>query len=953
MRRALTIVLAGVVGLAAWVTLGGIGLIDAGGGADTGLVTGGVAAVRVALLPSPLWAAIVAAIALVWFVLRPRAAGAAGLIALTLLPWLPIDLPASWRLWTGPLAAVLWGAVLIAALVASGVSVSERARERLRRWTHDPQRAVRLAFAIAAVAYLAGLWLAARTVPGGDEPHYLIIARSLVSDGDLRIENNHARLDYLPFFEGELKPDFLKRGVDRAIYSIHAPGLPVVIAPALALFGHRGAMVFLALVSAFGAALVWRMSWVVSRDVSAAWFGWAATTLTAPFFLHAFTVYPDALASVLVVSGVLAFVRAGGRRAAPGEAGNEEAPSPGIGVTSVDATVTRRRLWRSRDEGRDEWASSDPLTIASACWHGVALAGLPWLHTRYALLAAALGGGIVIRLAFDRRVREIGAFLILPILSACGWFAFFLLIYGTPNPTAPYGGYTQTAFAHVLPGLTGLLVDQQFGLLAAAPVLVLALVGIGAMLTAKGSAGRRRELVLLALMLLAVIVPYAVATAAYRMWWGGFSAPARFLVPIVLPLAAPLAVLWVRARSSATRSMAIWMLLWSVTFAWMLVAVDAGAMAWVTRTPVAAWAQWVSPMVDVARGLPSVHRGPLAVTLLQTLAWATIALVSWGALLGVERRAVLSFPRVLSVWAPLTLAVTVMAGLAAGWWIEGARPLRPAGSQLALVNRAAAIRPRVGLTFEPATWPWLAVHRLSPVGALAMLRLPAEVLPAASLPAGRYRVRVVPRVEPPGSVRVFVGRSATPIALLDASAAPPVGAGRARLLDFVLPVRVTGLTLRPEGGSAGPGDVTLQPMMVTKGPASATLDAAGLAAAYGDVAVYFIGDGVFPEAAGFWVRAGTDATVAIVHPEVGAPLEIRLRNAPIDNRVSIVEETGTLDQRIDLTPGAEHPVAIPSPGASRVTVLRIRADRGVRPAEQTPGNRDMRLLGVWVELAKR
>ncbi|WP_410960367.1 hypothetical protein, partial [Salmonella sp. SAL4431] len=44
----------------------------------------------------------------------------------------------------------------------------------------------------AAAARLTGTVL----FPAGDEPHYLVIAQSLWRDGDLKIENNHQRLDY-------------------------------------------------------------------------------------------------------------------------------------------------------------------------------------------------------------------------------------------------------------------------------------------------------------------------------------------------------------------------------------------------------------------------------------------------------------------------------------------------------------------------------------------------------------------------------------------------------------------------------------------------------------------------------------------------------------------------------------------------------------------------------------
>ena len=65
--------------------------------------------------------------------------------------------------------------------------------------------------------------------PGGDEPHYLIITQSLLADGDLKIENNHSRRGLPAFFGGHLRPDFMKRGQDGEIYSIHAPGLSALL----------------------------------------------------------------------------------------------------------------------------------------------------------------------------------------------------------------------------------------------------------------------------------------------------------------------------------------------------------------------------------------------------------------------------------------------------------------------------------------------------------------------------------------------------------------------------------------------------------------------------------------------------------------------------------------------------------------------------------------------------
>ena len=77
--------------------------------------------------------------------------------------------------------------------------------------------------------------------PGGDEPHYLVITQSLLKDGDLQIENNYAARDYAAYFGGDIRPDYLVRGRDGQIYSIHAPGVSAVVLPTFALLGFRGA----------------------------------------------------------------------------------------------------------------------------------------------------------------------------------------------------------------------------------------------------------------------------------------------------------------------------------------------------------------------------------------------------------------------------------------------------------------------------------------------------------------------------------------------------------------------------------------------------------------------------------------------------------------------------------------------------------------------------------------
>jgi len=189
---------------------------------------------------------------------------------LTTVPWWPVPIPLVALLWTGPLAWVPIGAAL---LVAEG--------GRLLGWlgrgalVRDPRRATVMAAVGALVLSLAAAWAADPQVPGGDEPHYLVITQSLLHDFDLQIENNHEARQYASYLPGTIRPDFIVRGTNEAIYSIHAPGVSALVLPAFAAFGFRGAQLTLMLVFALTGALVWRAAWRLTGDVAAGWFGWA------------------------------------------------------------------------------------------------------------------------------------------------------------------------------------------------------------------------------------------------------------------------------------------------------------------------------------------------------------------------------------------------------------------------------------------------------------------------------------------------------------------------------------------------------------------------------------------------------------------------------------------------------------------------------------------------------
>ncbi len=141
--------------------------------------------------------------------------------------------------------------------------------------------------------------------------------------------------------------------------------------------------------------------------------------------------------------------------------------------------------------------------------------------------AAALGLVALARL----RGRALAAFLLAAGAAAAGFAGYYWSVFGVASPLALYGGVPADARVLSWRSLAGLFLDRSFGLLPIAPVFLLALAGLPAVL-------RRREAWPHALVGLAVLAPLV----SWRMWWGGQCPPARFLVPMLPFLAVALAL---------------------------------------------------------------------------------------------------------------------------------------------------------------------------------------------------------------------------------------------------------------------------------------------------------------------------------------------------------------------------------------------------------------------------
>ncbi|MDP1570836.1 MAG: hypothetical protein Q8L86_12635 [Vicinamibacterales bacterium] len=864
-----------------WLSLGALAVVDR----DTMARVGG--------LP-PWWA-------LVGFVAIGQAVAWAGrfeadhlrpllLTLLLWLPWLPLPVPAAFLIWLGPVTGLVW----LAALVGLVVTRWPQTVTRLAALGAHP-RAVPTATLLAALVYVTAAIAVAPRVPTGDEPHYLVITQSLLRDGDLRIEDNHQRGDYLEYFGGgQLRPDYLRRGVDGEIYSVHPPGVSALVLPAFALAGYGGVVVWLALLMALGGMAVWHAATLVTGDRGAGWFAWASVMLTVPIAFHAFTVYPDGPGAAIVAGAVLTLVRLEVR-----------------GATAV---------------GRGELALV-----------GAGLAALPWLHTRFAIAAGVLGLVILLRQwRLSDRVARAAAFLAVPVIAAAGWFAYFWVIYGTPNPAAPYGGYTQSSLAYALTGIPGLLFDQQFGLLLAAPVYAVAIAGIAPLV-------RRRTR--LALELALVVGPYLLAVGSYAMWWGGYSAPARFAVAVLPVFGVPAAMAWHAWRGRPARTLFAVLLALSLLLVCVLSAVDRGVFLYEGRTGYAAWLDWLNRTVNMPLALPAIHRGPAATAVLVVAVWAGVVLAAvWGLARLAAARAL---PR--GAWwasAGAALGGAVMLASTMAWMLEEAPAVNRATSQMAFLERWDPVRLEVGVRYGPLGW--LDADDLPPYLTLATTvrhragdtDTPLLLIPY--VPAGEYDVLVRSRVGLAGTLTVAMGRSEHRLDewRLDGRPAPETG------IRLTLPVKVHSLIVRGDATAvAAIDEVVLRPRAIQGGRLRGEYASRGIRS--GSARVFFLDDQAFPEEGGFWTQ-GRVWTRVVIAPDGPVRPVVRLHGGEVATPVEL--RIGTWVWRGQIGPRGTEDVSLPSVTPGEAVRLSLLAEEGFLPTAFDPDSTDDRHLGVWVEV---
>lgn len=834
------------------------------------------------------------------------------LIALIVLvvPFLPV-VPDRWPVFqalAGPLGAVVW-------LTVAGLQLWTMWQCRLLtpRWIERltlPRIAVAIWLATAALAGIAGARLTGTPVfPSGDEPHYLVIAQSLWRDGDLKIENNHARGDYKEYFHTELEPHYLTRGADNEIYSIHPVGLAVLMAPVYGAGGYPAVVFVLILMGATAAAIAWWWTMGAVNTAGAATFAWAAIAGSAPFLFNTFTVYPEIAAALAVMIALVTTVR------------------------------------------------TNPALAGTARWWavGVACACLPWLSTKYAPMSGAL-----VLVALARLMGKTGpapllrnpkawAVVVPYALAVAGWLTFFYVIWGIPLPMAPYGALVQTSPLNLVFGAPGLFFDQEYGLLAFAPVYILAATGLYQMWRAGGESRRQ------AIEIIVVFGALVATVGAFRIWWGGTSAPARPLASGLLLLALPIATAFRSAPAGSARRAAQHLLLWiSVGIGITLALSQDGMLINNGRDGTSSLLEYWSPRWELWTLAPTFILREASTAWLHSLWWLAVA---GGAGWFLATRKTVK-PGVAALTAAATFAVALLIVAATMPYLPEGAPMPQvdlgARSRLATLDGFdARVRP-AGIIYDPmrkvAASSVLPEVRLSVLPGQRTDPQPIRVIHNGrfSLPAGTYDIAVtfgdkVPSRPTPFSLQV--GRVGPPLQTWSLQPTPSETwhtsvwlALDAGFVGFRGPVEM-------ERAITG---ITITPTAVVDAGARPHLGEVLATATYSGVGFYFHNEQMYPEPNGFWTigKRSAEVTVAVA-PERTTPVVLRIHAGSQANHVTITTFGWRRD--IDLIPGQAAEVELPVV-AGGVIPLTIATADGFSPRTFDPASRDPRFLGIWVEI---
>jgi hypothetical protein len=398
-----------------------------------------------------------------------------------------------------------------------------------------------IVFAAAFIVYGGTVpWMALASATQGDETHFMILTHSLVFDHDFDVGDNYQHQDYREQFpppspgaiRGYPYASIQRDDIDYVPHEPHVVknfrgqlmlehdmGFPLLLVPGYALDLREGALFTQALIGALGAAAIYEAALLLGADSLRA-------LLTVGLFCFATPYWVFTQSALADLGG-------------------------GVGSLWIGLQFLR---YRARDRNRY-------LLLG-----GILIAMLPWLNIRFWALAGPSFLVLTIWIfrrssgnwpAFISRMAYLGVPSLVSLAVAAVIDKHLFDTY-MPNASMLILGKVYPQFGeNPVHGFFGMLFDQSFGLFPTAPLYMAVLAGMIVLF-------RRDRWAFAAL--LAPALGYVPFVSSSKFWSGGWCAPGRYMLPVVVLMVPAAALVLNRSVRWLVALFAGWSMLIGIMF---------------------------------------------------------------------------------------------------------------------------------------------------------------------------------------------------------------------------------------------------------------------------------------------------------------------------------------------------------------------------------------------------
>ena len=354
---------------------------------------------------------------------------------------------------------------------------------RFRQYRPDKQ--VLLLVAICTVVFVStAFYYVYSSPPTGDEPHFLVISQTLLKYHSLNVMLDYTHGDYRTFYPTNLAPH-VSYSASGQLLPLHSIGAPILWLIPYYFWGRLGAVLFISCIAVLIILNIYWLLLIMGISRKYALIVSLAYMLASPVYLYSHLTFIEPIGALLCIY------------------------------------VLRKVLQK-------EISTADILVSS------LLLGILPWIHIRFALFEIVLFGAFLYKLYASNKFKNLKyyVYFLLPVVALFVLFEIYnLKVWGTLNPTInevnDIHGNSKPFAALPFRAILGLLFDQEFGLFISFPVFIFLFMGI--------VLAMKKQFTRYNLLLLALSLPYLLICTTFRIWSGGWSPTARFLI-VLLPL---------------------------------------------------------------------------------------------------------------------------------------------------------------------------------------------------------------------------------------------------------------------------------------------------------------------------------------------------------------------------------------------------------------------------------